>query len=196
MPKRMPWLLSLLILALLLATGCEVEERILQRFTGERLGLILETDPYSYERSLETRLINYIKKRFDLQVINPKLLMDNGPYPSRMLEDFCRDELGLNFLLAIKLTDIIVNAPQPNLEIRPHKVNVEVSSSCSLTLIYTLRDLSTDQILYFGQGNGSSKATNRVKADEGGVVFDVKEFDPYELIEDAMFNALRNTDLL
>ena len=92
MPKRMPWLLSLLILALLLATGCEVEERILQRFTGERLGLILETDPYSYERSLETRLINYINKRFDLQVINPKLLMDNGPYPSRMLEDFCRDE--------------------------------------------------------------------------------------------------------
>ncbi|HHT05845.1 MAG TPA: hypothetical protein GXZ97_06215 [Hydrogenispora sp.] len=186
----------LLILTLFLATGCEVEEGILQQFAGERFGLIMETDPYTYERSLETRLINYIRKRFDLQVINPKLLMDDGQYTSRMVEDFCRDELGLDLLLTIKLTDIIVNEPKPNLEIRPHRVAVEVSASCSLTLIYTLRDLSTDQILYFGQSNGSSKATNKVKASEGGVHFDFKEFDPYELIEDAMFDALRNSELL
>lgn len=186
----------LLILTLFLATGCEVEEDILQQFAGERFGLIMETDPYTYERSLETRLINYIRKRFDLQVINPKLLMDDGQYTSRMVEDFCRDELGLDLLLTIKLTDIIVNEPKPNLEIRPHRVAVEVSASCSLTLIYTLRDLSTDQILYFGQSNGSSKATNKVKASEGGVHFDFKEFDPYELIEDAMFDALRNSELL
>lgn len=196
MRKRMPWILALVVLTLFLATGCEIEEGILQQFAGERLGLILETDPYSYERMLETRLISYIGKRFDLQVINPKILMDDGPYPSRMLEDFCRDELGLDLLLTIKLTDILVNEPKPNLEIQPHRVAVEVSSSCSLTLIYILRDLSTDQILYFGQSNGSSKATNTVKASGGGVRFDIKEFDPYELIEDAMFNALHNTDLL
>ena len=170
---------------------------ILQQFAGERFGLIMETDPYTYERSLETRLINYIRKRFDLQVINPKLLMDDGQYTSRMVEDFCRDELGLDLLLTIKLTDIIVNEPKPNLEIRPHRVAVEVSASCSLTLIYTLRDLSTDQILYFGQSNGSSKATNKVKASEGGRPLRIsKEFDPYELIEDAMFDALRNSELL
>ena len=196
MRKRMPWILALVVLTLFLATGCEIEEGILQQFAGERLGLILETDPYSYGRMLETRLISYIGKRFDLQVINPKILMDDGPYPSRMLEDFCRDELGLDLLLTIKLTDILVNEPKPNLEIQPHRVAVEVSSSCSLTLIYILRDLSTDQILYFGQSNGSSKATNTVKASGGGVRFDIKEFDPYELIEDAMFNALHNTDLL
>ncbi len=196
MRKRWPRILSLLVLSLFLATGCEFEEGILERFTGERLGLILETEPYTYERSLETRLINHISKRFDLQVINPKLLMDASTYSGRMLEDYCRDELGLGFLLTIKLTDIIINEPRPNLEIEPHRVAVEVSSTCSLTLIYTLKDLAMDQILYFGQSNGSSKMTNRVNAGEGGIQLDLDEFDPYKLVEEAMFAALRNSDLL
>ena len=51
MPKRMPWLLSLLILALLLATGCEVEERILSGLLVNVLAsfwrriLFLRTEP-------------------------------------------------------------------------------------------------------------------------------------------------------
>ncbi|NLM37497.1 MAG: hypothetical protein GX202_05155 [Firmicutes bacterium] len=196
MHKRWPRVLSLLVLALFLAAGCEFEEGILRRFAGERLGLILETEPYTYERSLETRLINHISRRFELQVINPKLLMDASTYSNRMLEDYCRDELGLDYLLTIKLTDIIVNEPRPTLELEPGRVAVEVTSSCSLTLIYTLKDLAMDQILYFGQSNGASKLTNRVKAGEGGIRLDLNEFDPYKLVEDAMFNALRNSDLL
>src|SRR5690606_30010214 len=136
MRKVIPLVLLLLLLTLFLGTGCDEEEGILQQYAGDRLGLILETDPSSYERSIETTLINYIRKRSDLQVINPKILMGDGPYSDRMLEDFCRDELGLDLLLTVKLMDINIKEPTPNLEIRPHKVAVEVFATCSLTLIY------------------------------------------------------------
>jgi hypothetical protein len=180
--------------------GCDEEEGILAQFAGERIGLVIETDEYSeasyYQSQLETALINYIDRRYDLQVINPRLLLKRAPEWEGRLEDFCRKELGLNYLLIIDLLNVVVNEPKPSMDMWSKTFRFKVTTTCSLTLAYTFQNLNTDGIMYFGQSNGSSREESRVKASKRGVWFDINEVDYYDLIEEAMFNALRRTELL
>ena len=192
MRKRFPWLLFILLFTILFSTGCEDEEGLLAIYAREGLGLILETDGYSYQPNLEASLINYINHRFDVQVINPRLLVKEDA----LLEEFCRRELGLKFLLTINLANTNFHEAQPNVDIWSKSVDLKITTSCSLTLIYTLRDLDRAEIINYGQSNGSSQQVNRVKAGKTGVHVRFKEIDYAELVEDAMFNALRRTELL
>jgi len=184
----------------LICAGCEEEDKILDLYSGERLALVLETaehsDAYYYRPLLETALINHIDRRFDIQVFNPRVLMKRQPHWAGRLKEFCRKELGLNYLLIIDLENIVVSEPKPSMDLWPKNFSFKVTTSCSLTLTYTFENLNTDGIMYFGQSNGSSREESRVRAGKHGVRFDIKEIDYYDLIEDAMFDALRRTDLL
>ena len=198
--KRLAWLSLLFLVAIFFCAGCEEEEGILDQYAGERLGLILETPEYSdaffYQPQLETALINYIDRRFDIQVVNPRLLMKRQAHWEGRLKEFCRKELGLNYLLTIGLENIVVNEAKPSMDLRPKSFYFKVTTTCSLTLTYTFENLNTDGIMYFGQSNGSSREESRVKVGKYGMRFDINKIDYYDLIEDAMFNALRRTDLL
>lgn len=200
MSKRFCWIFLICILIMVFGAGCEDEEGILAQYAGERVGLIIETDEYSeayyYQSQLETALINYIDRRYDLQGINPRLLLKRAPEWEGRFEEFCRKKLGLNYLLTIDLLDVVVNEPKPSMDLRPKTFYFKVTTTCSLTLAYTFQNLNTDGIMYFGQSNGSSREESRVRAGKHGVRFDINEIDYYDLIEEAMFNALRRTELI
>ncbi|NLY90195.1 MAG: hypothetical protein GX081_01130 [Firmicutes bacterium] len=200
MLKRLPWLILSFLIIIVFGAGCEEEEGILDQFAGERLALVLETtdhsEAYYYQPQLETALINYIERHYDLQVVNPRLFMKRQPQWEGRLEEFCRDELGLDYLLTIGLENIVVDEPSPRMDLRPKSFYFKVTTTCSLTLTYTLENLRTGGIIYFGQSNGSSREESRVKVGKHGVHLDLNEINYYDLIEDAMFRALRRTELL
>ena len=196
MNYRRSLFLFILVLTVLVFSGCEDKESILGQYAGGRLGVILETDELPIEPSLETTLINYIKKRIDLQVVNPKLLADSGPYYLYSDEHFYRDQLGLDLLLIVKVSNINISEAKPSIRVWSKNLDVKVTNSCSLTLSYTLRDLHSTEIIHLGQSHGFSEDSTRIRAGESGIHFNFKEVNHYELIEKAMLKALRATDLL
>lgn len=196
---RFFWL-SLFILAIILfCSGCEDEEGILDQFAGEQIALVLNvaehSDAFYYQPQLETALINYIERHYDLQVVNPRLFLKRRPQWEGQLLEFCRDELGLDYLLTIDVESAVINEPNPRMNLRVESFNFKVITTCSLSLAYTLENLNTGGILYFGQSNGSARKENEVKVGESGVRFDLEGPNYYDLIEDAMFHALYRTDL-
>lgn len=197
---RFSWLFLFVFAIILFCPGCEEEEKILDQFTGERIGLVLNIPEYSdafyYQAQLETALINYIDRNYDLEVVNPRLFLKRKPQWEGQLPEFCRDKLGLDYLLTIDLESVVINEPNPRMDLRAQSFKFKLITTCSLSLAYTFENLNTGGILYYGQSNGSSRKENEVKVGESGVRFDIEGPNYYDLIENAMFHALYRTGLL
>jgi len=196
--KKDKFLLSLLFLTLLtlVFSGCEDEGGLLDQYAGGRLGVILETEETTYGPELTSTLINYIKRRVDLQIVNPDLLVGSEPYRIGLNDRFYREQLGLDLLLVVKLTNLNFEDNQPSFSIKPEQVRVTITSTCTLTLTYHLRDLQTAETIHLGQSRGYAQDSKSFKAGKHGVHFDLREIDRYKLMEKAMLNAVWNTELL
>lgn len=190
------------ILVLLVCAGCKDEEGLLDQYAGKRLGVILEADERWLAADLSSTLIEYMKWHVNMEVVNPELLRarDVGrPNPedvSAAVNDSSWEDLGLDLLLTVKMSNPQFKEAAPDLSIRPKQFRMKLSYSCSLTLSYTLKDLDTGEILNLGQSKGHSEESTKIKAGKGGFDLRFEEIDRYELIEEAMLNALRKTELL
>jgi hypothetical protein len=194
--NKLFWSLCLLTLFTLLFSGCEERVGILDQYAGGRLGVILETEETTFGPELTSALIKYIKRRVNLQVVNPDLLVGSEPYRMGANERFYREQLGLDLLLVVKLTNLQYEEGQPSVSIKAEQVRVTITNTCSLTLTYQLRDLDLAETIHLGQGSGYVRDSKSIKAGKHGVSFDLRESDRYELIEAAMRDAVRDTGLL
>ncbi|NLW56502.1 MAG: hypothetical protein GX050_07810 [Firmicutes bacterium] len=194
--NKLLWSLCILILFTLVFSGCEEEYGLLHQYAGGRLGVILETEETTFGPELTSSLLKYIKRRVDLQVVNPDLLAGSEPYRIGVNDRFYREQLGLDLLLFIKLTDLHFEDNQPSLSVKPEQVRVTITSTCTLTLAYHLRDLHSAETIYLGQSRGYARDSKSIKAGKYGVHFDFREIDRYNLIEEAMLDAVRETELL
>lgn len=196
MRNKLLWPLCILLLFTLVFSGCEEHIGILDQYAGGRLGVILETDETTFGPELTSTLLKYIKRRVDLQIVNPDLLVGAEPYRMGGNDRFYREQLGLDLLLIINVTNLQLEHNQPSFSIKPERVRVTITSSCALSLSYTLRDLHSAETIHLGQSRGYARDSKSFKAGKHGMRFDFKEIDQYKLMEKAMLHAIRDTGLL
>lgn len=189
----------------MICAGCEDDkESLLDQYAGGRLGVILETGKSIPASSLSATLVDYISKRVDLQVVNPELLLDTPDHTGSIngsIEELYRAELGLDLLLKVKLSDLLVKKNFPSFKFEQDYMEIKTTYTCSLTLSYILHDLHSDKVLNLGQSKGESKKSIKLGAGKGKVKIDnvgaeLEEADRIELLERAIRDALRNTDLI
>ena len=197
--------LLLIIFLSIFLSGCEDKEDILDQYAGKRLGVIVETNNSEYESVLSSKLIDYISRRADLEVVDPELLLSADlqvPSSPKASRQFYREELELDLLLTVKITDILFKKSFPSFNFGSEYMEVKITHSCSLTLAYTLRDLESDKRLNIGQKRGEAKKSIKIGAGKGKVKIDpsinsnLTEDEEYELLEKAMLDAMRDSDLI
>ena len=188
----------------MISAGCEEDKAsLLDQYAGKRLGVTLESGKSVPSSSLCTTIVDYISKRVDLQVVNPELLLDTSDHTNSFngtIEQLNRTELGLDLLLKVKLSDLLVKKNFPSFKFKQDYMEIKTTYTCSLTLSYVLHDLHSDKILNLGQSKGESKKAIKLGAGKGKIKIDnvgteLEEADRIELLESAIRNALRNTDL-
>lgn len=195
--------LCFFILILIVCAGCDDEEGLLDQYAGKRLGVILEADDQWLAADLSSTLIEYIKWHVDMEVVNPELLRarnvgtpNSEDVSVESVNHSSWEDLGLDLLLTVKMSNPQFKEAEPDLSIRPKRFSMKITYYCSLTLSYTLENLHTGEIINLGQSKGHSEESTKIKAGKGGFDMKFEEIDRYELIEDAMLNALRKTKLL
>ncbi|HEY8344433.1 MAG TPA: hypothetical protein VIL66_04475 [Bacillota bacterium] len=199
------FLFCLFLLVLLSCAGCEEDkEGLLDQYAGGRLGVILETSESVPTSSLCATIVDYISKRVDLQVVNPELLLDTPDHTNSFngsIEELYRAELGLDLLLKVKLSNLLVKKDFPSFKFKRDYMEIKTTYTCSLTLSYLLHDLHSGKILNLDQSKGKSEKTIKLQAGKGKIKIDnmgaeLEGADRIELLERAIRDALRNTDLI
>lgn len=197
MGKRILGRFSLVGLVMLLGfslwlSGCG-EPGYLDGLAGKRLGVYLETEAGSAS-DLNAALTDYISRRTKLEVVGTRLMGEVREDSATFTR--LRSELGLDYLLLVQLTDISPVRHRNDFDIVPGKMKMSLEYQCRLNLTYKIIDLATETPALIGQKQGRAGETQSFHVDRSGVDFDFDPVDEDQLIEQAMFDAIRRSRLL
>ena len=184
-------LMVLLGLSLWLS-GCG-EPGYLDGLAGKRLGVYLETEAGSVS-DLNAALTDYISRRTKLEVVGTRFTGEVREDPATYSR--LRNELGLDYLLLVQLTDISPVRHRYDFDIAPGKMKMSLEYECKLNLTYKVIDLATEAPALIGQKRGQAEETQSFHVDQGGFDFDFDPVDEEQLIEQAMFDAIHRSRLL
>lgn len=171
-------------------TGCK--PGYLDGLEGKKLGVYLTTEKGNREQ-LISMLADYIRNRTELEVLG---LQKSGMNMERPELKRNRQENKLDYLLLVTLTDVSPVRRGNDVNLSPKNLHVRVDYQCDLTMTYQLYDLETENLVLNGETRGKARESNSVNIGSGGINFHLDDVSETRMIEKAMYNAIRKTDLL
>lgn len=196
---------ALLLVLLGASSGCQPQLSQMARLGMTSLGLVIETNQAQY---LEPVITRYIQRKLpEVGITGSEIICDHLGMPlgldhfsplgglssGSLLE--LREDLGIEYLAAISITEDESPRHTTSLTIGTEKSEFRLSQYKTVTLNYVIVDTSTGETVFSGEATGKSSDIADLKVGTSGTKVGIQLADEKGLLKEAVLSALKETGL-